>query len=62
MRIFSLNSDIFIFTHFCVIRTLGLHIRSVEENSRSEREGIFKEDECIVQINDVELMDKSFAQ
>ncbi|KAI7810390.1 par-3 family cell polarity regulator beta a [Triplophysa rosa] len=43
-------------------RTLGLHIRSVEENSRSEREGIFKDDECIVQINDVELIDKSFAQ
>lgn len=43
-------------------RTLGLHIRSVEENSRSEREGIFKEDECIVQINDLELIDKSFAQ
>ncbi|XP_065110236.1 par-3 family cell polarity regulator beta a isoform X2 [Paramisgurnus dabryanus] len=43
-------------------RTLGLHIRSVEENSRSEREGIFQEDECIVQINDIELIDKSFAQ
>ncbi|XP_056619396.1 par-3 family cell polarity regulator beta a [Triplophysa dalaica] len=43
-------------------RTLGLHIRSVEENSRSEREGIFRDDECIVQINDVVLIDKSFAQ
>ncbi|XP_035250154.1 partitioning defective 3 homolog B-like [Anguilla anguilla] len=43
-------------------RSLGLHIRRVEENSRSKREGIFHEDECIVKINDTELMDKSFAQ
>lgn len=43
-------------------RTLGLHIRAIEENSRSERERIFQEDECIVQINDIELIDKSFAQ
>ncbi|XP_051558117.1 par-3 family cell polarity regulator beta a isoform X1 [Myxocyprinus asiaticus] len=43
-------------------RTLGLHIRSIEENSRSEREGIFQEDECIVQINDTELIDKSFTE
>lgn len=46
----------------CVFRTLGLHIRSIEENSRSERERLFQEDECIVQINDIELIDKSFAQ
>lgn len=43
-------------------RTLGLHVKGIEENSRSKREGIFQEDECIVQINDTELMDKSFAQ
>uniref|UniRef100_A0A9J8CS36 Par-3 family cell polarity regulator beta a n=1 Tax=Cyprinus carpio carpio TaxID=630221 RepID=A0A9J8CS36_CYPCA len=43
-------------------RTLGLNIRAIEKNSRSEREGIFEEDECIVQINDTELIDKSFAQ
>ncbi|KAG5851769.1 hypothetical protein ANANG_G00055280 [Anguilla anguilla] len=43
-------------------RSLGLHIRGVEENSRSKREGFFQEDECIVKINDTELMDKSFAQ
>ncbi|XP_023661608.1 partitioning defective 3 homolog B isoform X2 [Paramormyrops kingsleyae] len=43
-------------------RALGLHIRSVEENSRSKREGIFQDDECIVKINDSELMDKSFTQ
>ncbi|KAL4635801.1 hypothetical protein GN956_G13564 [Arapaima gigas] len=43
-------------------RALGLYIRGVEENSRSKREGIFQEDECIVKINDTELMDKSFAQ
>lgn len=43
-------------------RSLGLHIRGVEENSRSKREGIFQDDECIVKINDAELMDKSFSQ
>uniref|UniRef100_A0A8C9S5Y9 Par-3 family cell polarity regulator beta b n=1 Tax=Scleropages formosus TaxID=113540 RepID=A0A8C9S5Y9_SCLFO len=43
-------------------RSLGLYIRGVEENSRSKREGIFQEDECIVKINDTELMDKSFPQ
>ncbi|TRY58842.1 hypothetical protein DNTS_021367 [Danionella cerebrum] len=43
-------------------RALGLHIRGVEENSRSKREGIFQEDECIIKINDTELMDKSFSQ
>ncbi|XP_053483215.1 partitioning defective 3 homolog B isoform X1 [Ictalurus furcatus] len=43
-------------------RALGLHIRSVEENSRSRREGIFQDDDCIVKINDTELMDKSFSQ
>ncbi|XP_048049324.1 partitioning defective 3 homolog B isoform X4 [Megalobrama amblycephala] len=43
-------------------RALGLHIRGVEENSRSKREGIFQDDECIVKINDAELMDKSFSQ
>ncbi|KAG7467373.1 hypothetical protein MATL_G00152610 [Megalops atlanticus] len=43
-------------------RSLGLHIRGVEENSRSKKEGIFQEDECIVKINDTELMDKSFVQ
>ncbi|CDQ73369.1 unnamed protein product [Oncorhynchus mykiss] len=43
-------------------RTLGLHIKGIEANSRSKREGIFQEDECIVQINGTELMDKTFAQ
>ncbi|KAJ8282965.1 hypothetical protein COCON_G00054840 [Conger conger] len=43
-------------------RSLGLHIRGVEENSRSKREGIFQDDECIVKINDTELIDKSLAQ
>eukprot|EP00063_Salmo_salar_P031937 XP_014006772.1 PREDICTED: partitioning defective 3 homolog B isoform X1 [Salmo salar] len=43
-------------------RTLGLHIKGIEANSRSKREGIFREDECIVQINGTELMDKTFAQ
>ncbi|KAG7463990.1 hypothetical protein MATL_G00182470 [Megalops atlanticus] len=43
-------------------RALGLHIRGVEQNSRSKREGIFQDDECIVKINDTELIDKSFAQ
>ncbi|XP_051998975.1 partitioning defective 3 homolog B isoform X1 [Xyrauchen texanus] len=43
-------------------RALGLHIRGVAENSRSKREDIFQDDECIVKINDTELMDKSFSQ
>ncbi|XP_060754477.1 par-3 family cell polarity regulator beta a isoform X2 [Neoarius graeffei] len=43
-------------------RVLGLHVKGIEENSRTKREGIFEEDECIVQINDTELIDKSFAQ
>ncbi|MBN3298883.1 partitioning defective 3 homolog B [Amia ocellicauda] len=43
-------------------RALGLYIRAVEEHSRSKREGIFHDDECIVKINDIELMDKTFAQ
>uniref|UniRef100_A0A4W5JQJ1 PDZ domain-containing protein n=1 Tax=Hucho hucho TaxID=62062 RepID=A0A4W5JQJ1_9TELE len=45
-----------------ILRTLGLHIKGIEANSRSKREGIFQEDECIVQINGTELMDKTFAQ
>ncbi|KAK1788628.1 hypothetical protein P4O66_002451 [Electrophorus voltai] len=44
------------------LRALGLHIRGVEENSRSKREGIFQDEECIVRINDTELTDKSFSQ
>lgn len=43
-------------------RALGLHVRSVDENSRSKREGIFQDDDCIIKINDTELMDKSFSQ
>ncbi|MGH0121959.1 UNVERIFIED_CONTAM: hypothetical protein FKN15_077440 [Acipenser sinensis] len=43
-------------------RSLGLYIRGVEENSRSKREGLFQDNECIVKINDIDLMDKSFAQ
>ncbi|XP_018516497.1 par-3 family cell polarity regulator beta a isoform X2 [Lates calcarifer] len=43
-------------------RTLGLHIKGIEENSRSKKENIFQEDECIVQINDTPLQDKTFAQ
>uniref|UniRef100_A0A8C7SXP2 PDZ domain-containing protein n=1 Tax=Oncorhynchus mykiss TaxID=8022 RepID=A0A8C7SXP2_ONCMY len=43
-------------------QTLGLHIKSIEANSRSMREGLFREDECIVQISGTELMDKTFAQ
>uniref|UniRef100_A0A8D2ZZG1 PDZ domain-containing protein n=1 Tax=Scophthalmus maximus TaxID=52904 RepID=A0A8D2ZZG1_SCOMX len=42
-------------------RTLGLHIKGIEANSRSKREKIFQEDECIVQINDTPLEDKTFA-
>lgn len=43
-------------------RILGLFIRGIEENSRSKREGLFHENECIVKINDIELADKTFAQ
>ncbi|KAM7375106.1 hypothetical protein PAMA_014271 [Pampus argenteus] len=43
-------------------RTLGLLIKGVEENSRSKRENLFQQDECIVKINDTPLQDKTFAQ
>lgn len=47
---------------FAAPRTLGLHIKGIEENSRARRENLFREDECIVQINDTPLQDKTFAQ
>uniref|UniRef100_A0A3Q0SFR3 Par-3 family cell polarity regulator beta b n=1 Tax=Amphilophus citrinellus TaxID=61819 RepID=A0A3Q0SFR3_AMPCI len=43
-------------------RSLGLYIRGVEEESRSRKEGLFQEDECIVKINDTDLLDKTFTQ
>ncbi|RVE57744.1 hypothetical protein OJAV_G00202360 [Oryzias javanicus] len=43
-------------------RFLGLFIRGVEENSRSRREGLLEEDECIVRINSTDLMDRTFSQ
>ncbi|KAF0026366.1 hypothetical protein F2P81_021103 [Scophthalmus maximus] len=43
-------------------RSLGLFIRGVEEESRSRKEGLFHEDECIVRINNTDLMDKTFTQ
>ncbi|KAM6151932.1 partitioning defective 3 homolog B isoform 3-T3 [Erethizon dorsatum] len=43
-------------------RILGLFIRGIEENSRCKREGLFQENECIVKINNVDLVDKTFAQ
>ncbi|XP_044888151.1 partitioning defective 3 homolog B isoform X4 [Mauremys mutica] len=43
-------------------RILGLFIRGIEENSRSRRDGLFHENECIVKINNVDLVDKTFAQ
>ncbi|XP_061647250.1 partitioning defective 3 homolog B isoform X1 [Phyllopteryx taeniolatus] len=43
-------------------RSLGLFIREVEEESRSSKEGLFLEDECIVKINSTDLMDKTFSQ
>lgn len=43
-------------------RILGLFIRGIEENSRSKREGLFQENECIVKINQVDLADKTFVQ
>lgn len=46
----------------CVARTLGLHIKGIEENSRAKKEELFREEECIVQINATPLQDKTFAQ
>ncbi|XP_053732799.1 partitioning defective 3 homolog B isoform X3 [Synchiropus splendidus] len=43
-------------------RSLGLYIRGVEEESRSRKEGLFQEEECIVKINSTDLMDKTFSQ
>ncbi|XP_077393283.1 partitioning defective 3 homolog B-like isoform X2 [Festucalex cinctus] len=43
-------------------RSLGLYIRGVEEESRSSKEGLFQEDECIVKINNTDLLDKTFSQ
>uniref|UniRef100_A0A8C6RMM8 Par-3 family cell polarity regulator beta n=1 Tax=Nannospalax galili TaxID=1026970 RepID=A0A8C6RMM8_NANGA len=43
-------------------RVLGLFIRGIEENSRCKDEELFQENECIVKINNVELVDKTFAQ
>ncbi|XP_047226345.1 partitioning defective 3 homolog B-like isoform X4 [Girardinichthys multiradiatus] len=43
-------------------RSLGLCIRGVEDESRSRKEGLFQEDECIVKINKTDLMDKTFSQ
>uniref|UniRef100_A0A3Q2XV33 PDZ domain-containing protein n=1 Tax=Hippocampus comes TaxID=109280 RepID=A0A3Q2XV33_HIPCM len=42
-------------------RMLGLHIKNIEDTSRTKIENIFQEDECIVQINGISLQDKSFA-
>lgn len=43
-------------------RSLGLYIRGIEEESRSRKEGLFQEDECIIRINNTDLMDKTFSQ
>uniref|UniRef100_A0A8D0LCM2 Par-3 family cell polarity regulator beta n=1 Tax=Sphenodon punctatus TaxID=8508 RepID=A0A8D0LCM2_SPHPU len=43
-------------------RILGLFIRGIEENSRSRRDGLFHEKDCIVKINNVDLIDKTFPQ
>ena len=43
-------------------RILGLFIRGIEENSRCKQEGLFQENECIEENNNVELLDKTFAQ
>lgn len=52
----------FSFNRNVAFRILGLFIRGIEENSRSKREGLFHENECIVKINSVDLVDKTFAQ
>ncbi|XP_077175345.1 partitioning defective 3 homolog B isoform X1 [Paroedura picta] len=43
-------------------RILGLFIRGIEENSRSKRDGLFHQNDCIVKINNIELADKTFPQ
>ncbi|XP_067844190.1 partitioning defective 3 homolog B-like isoform X2 [Heptranchias perlo] len=43
-------------------RFLGLCIRGIEENSRSKRERLFQDNECIVKINDNDLTDRTFVQ
>ncbi|XP_034042512.1 partitioning defective 3 homolog B-like isoform X2 [Thalassophryne amazonica] len=43
-------------------RSLGLYIRGVEEESRSHKEGLFQEEECIVKINQTDLIYKTFSQ
>ncbi|KAM9328034.1 par-3 family cell polarity regulator beta a isoform 2-T2 [Pholidichthys leucotaenia] len=43
-------------------RPLGLHIKGIEENSRSKKENLFQVDESIVQINDTPLQDKTFTE
>ncbi|XP_069471658.1 partitioning defective 3 homolog B isoform X2 [Ambystoma mexicanum] len=43
-------------------RILGLHIRGIEEQSCSRRDGLFHENESIVKINSVDLTDRTFAQ
>ncbi|XP_077473613.1 partitioning defective 3 homolog B-like [Stigmatopora argus] len=43
-------------------RSLGLYIRGVEEESRSYKESLFQEEECIVKINNTDLKDKTFSQ
>ncbi|XP_078085044.1 partitioning defective 3 homolog B-like isoform X2 [Mustelus asterias] len=43
-------------------RFLGLSIRGIEENSRSKRERLLEENECIIRINDSDLMDRTFVQ
>ncbi|TNN88796.1 Partitioning defective 3 B [Liparis tanakae] len=48
--------------HTSTGRSLGLYIRGVEEESRSRKEGLFQEDECIVMINNTDLMDTTFSQ
>lgn len=48
--------------YVCLARTLGLHIKGIEEDSLAKKQKLFQEDECIVQINDEPLQDKTFAQ
>ncbi|XP_032880246.1 partitioning defective 3 homolog B isoform X1 [Amblyraja radiata] len=43
-------------------RFLGLCIRGIEEKSRSRKENLLQENECIIKINDSELTDKAFVQ
>uniref|UniRef100_S4RLE2 PDZ domain-containing protein n=1 Tax=Petromyzon marinus TaxID=7757 RepID=S4RLE2_PETMA len=43
-------------------RSLGLRIRTIEEGSRTQREGALRQNDCITRINHTRLTDTSFEE